>query len=225
MKSLNWAGKTAALLKKDLVSEFRTRASINALLLFALVTLITVGIAFSNIRLDAYLHSALLWIIIYFSAQTGLAGCFVKEEDSKTALALRFYAQSSVVLFGKMFYSMILLMVLVVILFPLYYILMNLQVDNLAVLILVLFLGVLGLSVSGTVTAVMVSRSGKRGALFGVLSFPIMLPVLLMAINAGAICIGGGDMHSLWDSIKILIGYPVILTAISYLLFDYVWRG
>jgi len=225
MKESFSAVKLKALILKDIKVEIRTRYALNTLLMFALVTLFTLGISFINTRFDSGTHSALLWIMIYFAGLQGLSSGFVREEEANTAMTLRFYSPSNIVFMGKFIYSLMILMLLVIILFPLYYVLMNLTIAKPGLLLLVLFLGVLGMSAASTLTSVMVSRASARGALFAVLSFPIMLPLLLTVISATSICIGDGDMTRLWDNLKILISYPVILVAISYLLFDQIWRS
>jgi len=225
MKKSSSVKRLWALVVKDLKVEIRTRYALNALILFALVTLFALGITFANARLDHNIHAALIWIMIYFSGLQGLSGGFVKEEEAKTAMALRLYTPAPTVFFGKLIHSILILTILVVILFPLYYILMNLTVEHLAYMLIVLFLGVIGLSAASTITAAMVSRANVKGALFAVLSFPIMLPLILVAISATSVCLGGGELTTLWDGLKILIGYPVILTSVSYLLFDYIWSN
>jgi heme exporter protein B len=224
-KELTWSAKLAALVVKDLRVELRTRYSLNALIMFALVTLFALGVTFTGQILTFRIHAALIWIMIYFSGLQGLSGGFVKEEEARTAMALRLYAPSSVIFFGKLVFSLLILTILVVFLFPLYYILMNPEIKRFWIMLLVLILGIFGLSATSTITAAMVSKANVKGALFAVLSFPLMLPLLLIAISATSVCLGGGDGQTLWDSLKILIAYPVIVTAVSFLLFDYVWNN
>lgn len=225
MNASTWLNSLIALVVKDLKVELRTRYSLNALILFALVTLFALGVTFSNAQMNFRIHAALIWIMIYFAGLQALSGGFVKEEESGTAMTLRLYAPSRTVFFGKLLHSFLILTVLVLFLFPLYYVMMNLSVDRVWLMLLVLLLGVIGLSAASTITAAMVSKANVRGALFAVLSFPLMLPLLLVAISATGICLGGGNMQVLWDSLKIMIGYPVILMALSYLLFDYIWSN
>ena len=224
-KELTLSAKLAVLVIKDLRVELRTRYSLNALIMFALVTLFALGVTFTGQILTFRIHAALIWIMIYFSGLQGLSGGFVKEEEARTAMALRIYAPSSVIFFGKLVFSLLILTILVVFLFPLYYILMNPEIKRFWIMILVLILGIFGLSATSTITAAMVSKANVKGALFAVLSFPLMLPLLLIAISATSVCLGGGDGQTLWDSLKILIAYPVIVTAVSFLLFDYVWNN
>ena len=225
MQKSNSINKLKAFVVKDLKVEMRTRYAVNALIMFAFVTLFALGVTFSGIRLDATLHAAILWILIYFAGLQGLSGGFIKEEESGTAMALRVYASPTTIFFGKYIHSLIILTILVVFLLPLYYILMNFTVERPLYLILVIILGIWGFTASSTITAAIVSKANVKGALFAVLSFPLMLPLLLVAISATIICVGGGDNQKLFDSIKILIAYPVIVTAISYLLFDYIWSN
>jgi heme exporter protein B len=210
---------------KDFQVELRTRYAFSTLLMFALVTLLTLGISFAGARLDPLLHSALIWILIYFAALQGLSLGFVREEEAKTAMNLRIYAQSMTVFFGKFAFSCLLLMFLTVLLLPLYYILMRLELQETGLFILIAFLGVVGMSAVTTLISAIVSRANVRGALFAVLSFPLVLPLLVVAISATSICLGGPERISLSDSLRIMIGYPVIVLAVSSLLFEYIWNG
>ena len=70
-----------ALVKKDLVEEFRTRYAINALLMFALVSLVVVSFSVGANALGSQLHAALLWVVIFFTSMSGLGRSFVKEEE------------------------------------------------------------------------------------------------------------------------------------------------
>ena len=67
----------AAVFVKDLRSEWRTRVALNALLLFAFSVLILVGYAVGPTRLALedrpVVNSVLLWIVLFFSAMTGLS--------------------------------------------------------------------------------------------------------------------------------------------------------
>jgi heme exporter protein B len=62
-----------------------------------------------------------------------------------------------------------------------------------------------------------------KGALFAVLSFPLLLPVLLSAMKATDIVLFDGNIDEMWNYTRILIAYPVIVITLSYILFEYVW--
>lgn len=225
MFALSWAGKLVALIVKDFKVELRTRYAVNALLMFALVTLLTIGITVAGMPLDALLHAVLIWILIYFAALQGLSLGFIREEEAKTAMNLRIYASPGTVFFGKFIFSCLVLLFLTVIILPLYYILMRLVVIESAIFILIAFLGVIGMSAVTTLISAIVSRANMRGALFAVLSFPLVIPLLIVAISATSVCLGGPEKISLADSLQIMIGYPVVVLAVSSLLFEYIWSS
>ncbi len=66
-KSSGFLEAAAAILIKDIRSEFRTRYAINALVMFSLVTLTMVSMAIGKYNMESDMSAAFLWIIIFFS--------------------------------------------------------------------------------------------------------------------------------------------------------------
>ncbi len=58
-----------------------------------------------------------------------------------------------------------------------------------------------------------------------VLSFPIIIGILLLAIKITKNALDGIDRSASYDEILNLIAINCILTALAYLLFPYVWRS
>jgi heme exporter protein B len=218
-----WAKRVAALAAKDIRCELRTRYALNALAMFAVITLVVVGITVGREIVSPSLHASLIWIVILFSAMQALSASFVKEEESNTSNTLRLFADPGVVFAGKLLFSFALTGFLLVILVPLYIILMNLDVPKMLLFLLGILLGSIGVASATTIIAAIVSKATARGALFAVLAFPLLLPVLLSAISATSVVLGGGEFGEMWPHIKILIAYPIIVVTMSYVLFDYVW--
>jgi heme exporter protein B len=85
-------------------------------------------------------------------------------------------------------------------------------------LALVLPLGTWALVANGTFFAALAIRSRNRELLLPLILFPIFIPALLaMVLATTSILTGQGD-SSLW--IKLLVGYDIIFTTVSLLLFD-----
>lgn len=219
-----WAKRVASLAAKDIRCELRTRYALNALGMFALITVVVVGIAVGQRITSPALHASLIWIVILFSLMQGLSASFVREEESRTADNLRLFADPGVVYAGKLLFGLALAGFLLLILVPLYALLMNLDIPSLIPFLLSALLGAVGIVSATTIIAAIVSKATVRGALFAVLSFPLLLPVLLSAIQATSVNLSGGDFSQMWPHMKILIAYPVIVITISFMLFDYVWN-
>ncbi len=222
-KLSGWAKRVAALAAKDIRCELRTRYALNALAMFAVITLVVVGITVGQEIVSPSLHASFIWIVILFSSMQALSASFVKEEESNTSNTLRLFADPGVVFAGKLLFAFALTGFLLVILVPLYLVLMNLDVPKMLQFLLGILLGSIGIASATTIIAAIVSKATARGALFAVLSFPLLLPVLLSAISATSVVLWGGEFSEMWPHIKILIAYPIIVVTMSYILFDYVW--
>ncbi|MBD3234528.1 MAG: ABC transporter permease [candidate division Zixibacteria bacterium] len=225
VKSISgFTAAAAAVIHKDIVSEFRTRYAFNALIMFSLVTLTVVSIAIGRFNLTADLSAAFLWVMVFFSAVSGLSQSFVKEEETRTIISLQLYAEPLTIFAGKLIFNCILMLFLESIFIPLYFILLPVNCGNLILFLLVIVLGTIGLVGTTTIIAAIVAKSSMKGALFAVLSFPILLPLLVAAIGATETSFSGGSFGAASNDLKLLISYPVIMIVASTFLFEYIWN-
>ena len=58
-----------------------------------------------------------------------------------------------------------------------------------------------------------------------VLSFPVIIGILLMSIKITKNCIDGLDRAASLDELLTLVAINLLVTAVSYLLFPYIWRS
>ncbi len=58
-----------------------------------------------------------------------------------------------------------------------------------------------------------------------VLSFPVVVSILLLAIRATKNCIDGLDPSVSYDELVTLFAINCLVGAVSYLLFPYIWRS
>jgi heme exporter protein B len=224
-KRFSWLKKGLAVLRKDLRTEFRTRCVCSALFMFAVTTMVTVSFSVGGFVPDTNISAALLWVILFFSAMTGLTRTFGQEEETGTVIALKMAADPEPVFIGKYLFNILLLLSLAVLIVPLYLIMFNLPVIMAGGFVAALFLGVIGLAGAGTILAAIVSKAGAKGSLLTVLSFPILLPLLAGAISATRTALGYGAPEALALDLWLLVFYNGIVSAVSFLLFEHVWNG
>jgi heme exporter protein B len=218
-----WVSCLAALVKKDLREEFRSRYAINALLMFAVTALVMVSFAVGMSPLSSELHAALLWIILFFASMSGLARSFIKEEEKNTAAALRLAAPAGIIYLGKLCFNFLIMALLTVLVLLLYFFLLNPSPGSPALLLLVVFLGVTSLVGATTILAAIVAKAGNQSTLLPVLSFPVLLPLFITAISATRVALEGGSFAGVSHALLFLLAYGVIVVTASLLLFDYVW--
>ncbi len=210
--------------RKDVQLEFRSRFALNAILMFAVTTLTAVSFSVGGIRLEARLLAPFLWIVLFFSAMSGLAHIFVREEEQQTADTLRLLFPPNAVWLGKWFFNLVLLFGLELIIIPLYVVMMDVAIARVDIFLLVLIIGSIGLASVSTIIAAIISLASSRGALFAVLAFPIALPVLLTAIRGSRLALEGTDFSNCLSVLQVLISFTVIIVTASLMLFEFVWR-
>ena len=209
---------------KDLQQEFKTRYVINAILLFSVVTLTAVSFSIGVYTAGKEILSALLWIILFFSAMSGLSHIFVREEETHTSDTLKLVADPISVFLGKYIFNFILLILMEIITVPLFFAVMNFSVENATVFIVILLIGSIGLSAGATIIAAIISKASAKGALFTVLSFPIILPVLITGISATKTICFKSSFASVSGELQALFAYSVVLITASIMLFEFVWN-
>jgi heme exporter protein B len=207
--SSSWAKRVFSLFEKEIQTELRTRYAFNSLLMFSVVTLTAVSFSVGQFALSLQVKSALYWLILFFASMAGLAQVFIKEEEAKTAYLLKLAAPAWLIYVGKFLYNWVLLLVLQVIIIPLFVIFLN--------------LGTLALSAATTIIGAIVSKANVKGALFAVLSFPLLIPVLVAGIEGAQLATSGAKFSEGWGQLRLLLSYSVVMITVSLILFEFVW--
>ncbi len=209
---------------KDLHLEFRTRYAINAIIMFAVTTLTAISFSLGPVRLRSEIMAPLLWVILFFSAMSGLSHIFVREEEQQTADTLRLVTTPNAVFLGKWFFNVLLLAGLEVIILPLYFAMMNAEVASVGIFFVFIALGSVGLASVSTLIAAIISQASARGALFAVLSFPISLPILISAIHGTRLAMDGTTLSNCISDLQVLFSFSIVIITLSLILFEFIWR-
>jgi len=210
---------------KDVTQELRRRIAIVAVFFFAATALALVSFAVGPFGLPAEdrppLQAALLWIILFFAAATGLPRAFVQEEETGTALALRKTLPAALVVAGKALYNLLLFLAMAAITIPGFVLLLDWTVVSPGAMALTILLGGYGLAVVSTFLSALVSRAGQRGVLFVLVAFPLLAPLLLTAIAATLESARGGTP---WTPLRVLLAYDGAATGAAYMLAEAAWE-
>lgn len=216
--------KAFAVYVKDMRLELRTRNALNAILMFGITTLTVVSFSLGQSGLQPKLISALFWVIIFFSAMSGLAQTFIREEETGTSLALKLTADPDAIYFGKLFFNLTLLSAMVTVIVPLFFIFTDAPTNNLLWFFVILLLGVLGLCSATTIVAAIIAKASVKGALFAVLSFPILMTLLMALVAATEKIFDNGVFADFQAEFQFLIAYCVVMVTASVMLFKFVWQ-
>ncbi len=213
------------IFQKDVQLEFRTRYAINAIILFAITTLVVVSFSIGGVRLSPEILSALLWVILFFSSMSGLSHIFIREEEQQTADTLRLLTDSNAVFLGKWIFNILLLLSLELIILPLFLVFMNVGDFNLLILLSVVLLGSIGLATVATIVAAIIAKASGKGALYAVLSFPISITILVSAVHGTQLAFRDSPFKDCFTDLQILFSFSIVIITVSFLLFEFIWRN
>ncbi len=213
-----------ALLWKDLVTEWRSRDRIVAMLVFSFLVVVVFQFGWPPMAPAEMVRFApgVLWVTYLFAAVIGLGRTFALEleNDAMTALALAPGTRGWIFL-GKAGATWILVTIvqaMTACVFALFF-----RVDLLTGalgLAVIVFLANLGICSVGTLLSAMSVRSRFRDLLLPVLLIPTLIPLLATAVHATQLSLGG-SLPTL-DTLRPLIVIDGVYVILSFLLFDYV---
>ncbi|TDB68188.1 heme exporter protein CcmB [Arundinibacter roseus] len=214
------------LLWKEIALEWRQRYALSGMLLY-IVSTITVCYLSFNARPDLLtpiVWNTLFWIILLFTAVNAIAKSFAQERLGRL---LYYYtlANPQAIILSKIIYNSLLMLLLAGIGFGFYVFVMGNPVLDLGMYLLSIVLGSIGFASTLTMVAGIASKAENSSTLMAVLSFPIILPMLLMIIKLSKNALDGLDRSVSMDEISTLLAIDTIVIMLSYLLFPYLWRS
>lgn len=222
-----WIAEAAALFAKEWRSELRGRQAISTLALFAITTLVVLSLALGPVgvaREDrTWVAPVVLWILLLFSAALGLPRAFVREEESRTAAALRLAATPSAVFAGKLLYTLSLILGLEILVAPLFLAALQIELLQFGTFALALGLGGLGLAAASTLVAAIAAQGEGKTTLFSVLALPVLVPLLLLAVTLtrAALEPAGAGADGI---VTQLLMYDGTVVVAGFMLFPAVWN-
>jgi heme exporter protein B len=214
------------LIQKEFVLELRRRSVISGLALYLFSTVFIYYLTF-NLRqnlINPLVWSALFWVTILFSSVNTIAKSFIGE---KRGQEIYFYSLTSPesIIFSKLIYNFLLSTVLSFAGFGLFILFINNPIADNFIFALTILLTSWGFSSSLTLLSSIAAKANNSNILMTVLSFPIVISILLLAIKITKNCIDELDRSTSYDELLTLLAINCLVTAMSYLLFPYIWRS
>ena len=210
-------------LKKDLHLEWRSKDAINSMLFFALLVVVVFSMAFDPTRaVSRQIAGGILCVATMFAAVSALNQAWAREIRHQVLDAQRMAPTSgSDLLLAKIIANFLFVTIVQIVLAPVFMVMYNLRIiGNAWQLALVLPLGTWALVANGTFFAALSIRSRNRELLLPLILFPIFMPALMGMVQATTSILTGESDPTLW--IKLLLGYDIIFTTVSLLLFEVV---
>lgn len=210
-----------AILAKDLLVELRTRQSLFSMTLFSVLTVLLLAFAFEPTRDETFfIGPGLLWIAFAFSGTIGLEHTLALERDMGGMEGLLLAPMDRGVIYvAKLLANVLFMFLAEVLTLPFYVIFFNADIlPFLPALLLLNLVGTVGFCSVGTLLVAVTAQTRLKGVILPVLLFPVIVPVLLAAVEGTAAIFRGEPAAT---PLKILVAFDVIFVTASFLTFGY----
>ncbi len=213
----------AIMVWKDILLELRSKDIIFSVLVFGLL----VGIAF-NFALNVTpqrigeLAAGILWVAFAFAGTLGMNRAFVREKEQGGLEGLLLTPVSRDAIFiGKVLVSFIFMLIVEAVLLPVFAAMLGFSAFSFSLLLTIL-LATLGFATVGTLFSAIAVQTRSREIMLPVLFFPIILPVLIGAVEASNRALGEGTGIGLGRWLPLLAVFDALFLVICPWLFSFV---
>jgi heme exporter protein B len=209
------------LIAKELLLEWRSKYALNGVLLYVVSTIFVCFL--SIVTVNPITWNALFWIIMLFASINAVSKSFLQESKGRQ-LYIYTIASPYALIISKTIYNILLMMLLTIVALGFYMLVFGIVPQDLPLYLLATVLGSLSFSTIFTMVSAISSKAGNGGMLMAILSFPVIIPVLIVLIKLTKNAIDGLDRSVSLDEISLLLIINVLVAAVSLLLFPYLWR-
>jgi heme exporter protein B len=208
------------LILKEIILEWRSKYALNGILLYVVSTIFVCFLSFK--QTDPVTWNALFWIIMLFASVNAIAKSFVQENRGRQ---LYYYtiASPQAIILSKIIYNVLLMILLATVAIGFYSIVFRNVLGDPLFYLLAILLGSISFASVFTMVSGIASKA-NNGALMAILSFPVIIPLLMLLIKFSKNAMDGLDRSVSYNEIGVLVAINVIVVAVSLILFPYLWR-
>lgn len=212
-----------ALLKKDIMLELRQQHAFYGIILYIASTIFVLYLSLSQ-TLDGPVWNSFFWVIQLFVCVNTVAKSFLQESRGRM---LYFYSIVSPAEFiiAKLLYSIILMALMSLVSLLLFFIFLENPVIYVARFVGIVILGGLSLSLIFTLMSAIAAKAQQNAALIAILGFPVILPLLLLLIRLSKSAFAEVFREGVvWQLTGFIVVLDVLVIALAYILFPYLWK-
>ena len=222
---MSFLRQVAAVVRKDLLLEWRNRARALSVVLFGVVALalfsFAVGAESSTLVRTA---PGYLVLTLLLSSTLALSESFrIEQFESALEGQLLLPIDPAALFYGKALGNTLFLSSLSLVLAPTAVVFYSLEVEPMALAKLVGLwsLTAAGLSAPGTLYAAMTSQVRGQDVLLPVIHYPLVIPLLMGAVQTIDLALNGDPMRQMTSWVLLLSSFSVIYWSLGGILFRY----
>ena len=216
-------GPMAAMVWKDLRLEARSRDLLVSVVFFGLLLVVVFSFAIKPTpEMAVELAPGILWVAFAFAATLAMNRSFIREQEQGGLDGLLLSPVSRDAIFlAKAATSFLFMLVVEAALLPVYAVLLQFSAFSFT-LVLTIVLATLGFALIGTLFSALAAQTRSREIMLPVLFFPIVLPVIIAAVEVSTRAIGGETLFGAGRWLPLIAVFDALFLVICPWLFSVV---
>jgi heme exporter protein B len=205
--------KIFALLKKDVLLEFRQQHTFYGMLLYIASTVFVLYLSIENPDLNVW--SGLFWVIQLFICVNAVAKSFLQEGKSSPTQFI----------VAKILYNILIMSVMSLLSLVLFSIFMGNPVTNISKFVGIVLLGGASISMVFSIMSAIAAKAQQNAALIAILGFPVILPLLLLLMRLSKTAFNEVFKEgAVLELIGLITGLDALIAVLAIILFPYLWK-
>ncbi|MBN2111279.1 MAG: heme exporter protein CcmB [Methanosarcinaceae archaeon] len=214
------------IVSKDLKAEFRTKQMLNSMAIFSVLVITIFSISLGDLlgqkEIVDSLAPGVLWIAFVFAGTLGLSRSFTYETENGCLEGLKLCpVDRGAIYTGKTISSAVIMFAVEVLTIPVFIVLFNYNIHNIAGLSLIIIPGTLGFIIVGTLLSALAVNTRTSEIMLPILLLPLVIPVIIPAVMATGKILVDGDISDIISELRLLIVYDLIFFVVGHLIFEY----
>ncbi|PTD93458.1 heme ABC transporter permease [archaeon SCG-AAA382B04] len=220
--------KVQSIVWKDIIIELRMKEMLNTMLIFSILVILISSFAFGtfNQEMTQSIAPGVLWIAFTFAGMLGLGRSFISEKDRGCLQGMMLAPTDwSAIYIGKTIANLIFMSIMEILTLIVFVVLFNFGqiITSPLKFVLITIVGTFGFVSVGTLLSAVSVNTKTREMLLPVLLFPVIVPIIIGAVEATLSIITANGQF--WGWVRILVAYDIIFFTVSALSFNYVIEG
>ncbi|MDA0733279.1 MAG: heme exporter protein CcmB [Chloroflexi bacterium] len=213
----------AIIFWKDILLELRSKDIIISAAVFGFLVVIVFNFALNvTPRLVTQLAPGILWVAFAFAGTLAMNRSFVREKEQGGLEGLLLTPVSRDAIFlGKALVSFLFMLIVEAALLPVFAVMLGFSAFSF-MLILTIVLATLGFATVGTLFSAIAVQTRSREIMLPVLFFPIILPVIIGAVEASSQAIGGDGGAGIGKWLPLIGVFDALFLVICPWVFSFV---
>lgn len=210
------------LIRKEFALEFRQKSTLAGILVYIVATVFVSALCFKKI-IHPVVWNALFWVIFMFIAVNVSGKSFIQETKGKGLYNFLYYHPRDFIV-SKIVYNMLLMAILSLLTFFFYSWFIGSMVQDMGMFLLSLLFSSTAFSGVLSLMSAIASKANNNMSLMAILSFPVLMPLLLVSVKLSKHAIDGLAWGVSYKYLLILVMLNFVVIALATLLFSYLWK-